>query len=183
MCRMVDMMLLENEIVKLRALEPEDLECFYKWENDTSLWSLGCTLVPYSRYDLKQYILSSKDIYEARQLRLMIEKKPEQIAVGMIDLYDFDPHNRRAAVGIIIDKSYQKNGLAVNALSLLCGYAFSFLKLHQLYAYIPVKNNPSKKLFAHCGFKEKGVLSDWQQTADGYEDVLLVSLIPDLSGN
>ena len=173
-------MFLENEIVKLRAPEPEDLDELYKWENDTELWYLGYTQVPYSRYDLKQYILSPKNLYESKQVRFMIVYKAEKKPVGTIDLYDFDPHNRRAAVGIIVDKNYQRKGFAAEALSLLCEYAFSFLNLHQLYAYIPTKNEPSKRLFEGCGFENKGLLSDWVQTVDGYEDVQLVSLISDL---
>ena len=173
--------MLENEIIRLRALEPEDLDAFYKWENDTTFWSWGCTLAPYSRYELREYILSTKDIYESKQLRLVIELKDNAKPVGMIDLYDFEPHHKRAAVGIIIDADYQNKGLAGASLSLLCNYSFSFLKLHQLYAFIPVKNEPSKRLFLHAGFDEKGVLHDWLQTADGYEDVLLVSLIAGLS--
>ena len=175
-------MLLENEKIKLRAPEPEDLDILYKWENDTDLWAFGSTLAPYSRYDLKQYILSIKNIYEAKQLRFIIEKKTTtpHTSVGSIDLYDFDPHNHRAAIGIMIDKAYQQNGIASEALSLLCEYAFSFLKLHQLYAFIPIKNEPSKRLFTRCEFKEKGLLPDWMQMPDGYEDALIVSLISDL---
>ena len=173
-------MFLENEKIKLRAPEPEDLDVLYKWENDTELWSLGGTLAPYSRYDLKQYILSEKDIYETKQLRFIIENIADKKAVGAIDLYDFDPHNQRAAVGIMVDRAYQGNGLATEALNLLCEYAFSFLKLHQLFAYVPVKNESSKKLFDHCGFKDRGLLSDWIQAVDGYEDVQIVSLISDL---
>lgn len=174
-------MLLECKNIKLRAPEPEDLDVLYKWENDTTLWSLGCTLIPYSRYDLKQYIASSKDLYESKQLRLVIEVAPAMEAVGTIDLYDFDPYHRRAAVGIMIDRDHQKKGLAGDALSLLCRYAFSFLKLHQLYAYIPVDNEPSKRLFFRCEFKKVGILSGWQQTDEGYKDVLLVNLISGLS--
>ena len=173
-------MFLENEKIKLRAPEPEDLDLLYKWENDTELWSIGGTLAPYSRYELKQYILSQKDIYESKQLRFIIENKTEKVTIGTIDLYDFDPHNRRVAVGIMIDKVHQGSGLASEALSLLCEYAFSFLKLHQLYAYIPVKNEPSIKLFSHCGFKNKGLLHDWLQSVDGYEDVLIFSLISEI---
>ena len=173
-------MFLENKKIKLRAPEPEDLDVLYKWENDTELWSLGGTLAPYSRYDLKQYILSEKDIYETKQLRFIIENIADKKAVGTIDLYDFDPHNQRAAVGIMVDSAYQGNGLATEALNLLCEYAFSFLKLHQLFAYVPVKNESSKKIFDNCGFKDRGLLSDWIQAADGYEDVQIVSLISDL---
>ena len=175
--------MLENEIIRLRAIEPEDLGLFYQWENDATLWSWGCTLAPYSRYELRQYILSVKDIYETKQLRFVIEKKEGKKAVGMIDLYDFEPYHKRAAVSILIDKQYQNKGLAGEALSLLCRYSFSFLNLHQLYAFIPVKNEFSKRLFIHSGFKENGLLHDWLQTPDGYDDVLIVSLIADLSDN
>jgi len=173
-------MYLENERIKLRAPEPEDLDVFYKWENDTDLWAFGSTLVPYSRYELKQYISSSRDIYEARQVRFIIEKKPELKIIGSVDLYDYEPHHARAAVGILIDLKYQKQGFANETLFLICEYAFSFLKMHQLYAYIPVGNKPSKKLFERCGFKTKGVFPEWIRTTDGYEDVQLVSLIPGL---
>ena len=172
--------MLENEMIKLRAPEPEDLEVFYQWENDARLWYLGNTIAPYSRYALKKLIESSQDIYESRQIRMMIETKAETLPVGMIDLYDFDPYHKRAAVGVMIASDYQRKGLAGNALSLLCEYAFSFLKLHQLYAFIPVKNEPSKRLFLRSGFKENGILNDWLQTVGGYEDVLIVSLIAGL---
>ena len=171
--------MLETEKIKLRALEPEDLDVLYQLENNTTLWSWGCTMVPYSRHELRQYILSEKDIYETKQIRFVVELKRENKAVGMIDLYDFDPHHKRAAVSIIIDNQYQRKGLAGNALSLLCNYAFSFLKLHQLYAFISVKNESSKRLFIRSGFEEKGLLHDWIQTVDGYEDVIIFSLIPD----
>ena len=176
-------MLLENENIRLRALEPEDLDVFYKWENDATLWSWGCTIAPYSRYDLREYILSAKDIYETKQLRFVVELKNEAKAIGMIDLYDFEPLHRRAAVAILIDTHYQNKGLASEALALLRDYSFSFLKLHQLYAFISMKNVQGKQLFIRLGFKEKGLLHDWLQTADGYEDVLIVSLIAGLSDN
>ena len=171
--------MLENEKIKLRALEPEDLDAFYQWENDATLWSWSCTLAPYSRYELRKYILLAKDIYESKQLRFVIELKKESKAIGLIDLYDFEPYHKRAAVGIIIDKDYQRKGFACEALSILNDYSFSFLKLHQLYAFIPVKNERSKRLFLRAGFKENGLLHDWIQTINGYENVLIFSSIPD----
>lgn len=39
------MKLLENERIVLRALEPEDLEVLFRWENDASLWELGSTFL------------------------------------------------------------------------------------------------------------------------------------------
>ena len=172
------MPLLANHTIRLRAPEPEDLDKLYKWENDASLWESGGTLSPYSRYELKQYIAEAgKDIYERKQLRLIIELKETHIAIGTIDLYDFDPHHHRAGVGILVDTAYQKQGFAKSALNLLADYAFSFLKIHQLYAHIPETNLPSLHLFKQCGFETTGLLKDWLLTTNGYRDVSIVTRI------
>jgi diamine N-acetyltransferase len=172
------MNLLKNDRIRLRTLEPEDIDLLYAWENDASLWAWGSTVSPYSRYTLKEYITNSHlDIYEARQLRLMVEQLESGTGVGLIDLYDFDPHNRRAATGILIGASHQRKGIATEALNLLTDYAFSFLKLHQLYAYIPANNEPSKALFLRCGFSFSGILWDWISADKGFSNVLFAQRI------
>lgn len=166
------MALLENERIRLRNLEPEDLDTLYRWENDVSLWRVGNTVSPFSRYVLKEYIAEShRDIYDLRQLRLMIEWQATGVSAGLADLFDFDPHHRRAAVGILVDPRYQQNGLATEALNLLVDYAFSFLKLHQLYAHVPITNKASNALFSRCGFVVTGILSEWITGPEGYTDV------------
>ncbi len=174
------MKLLEDDRIHLRSLEPEDLDLLYKWENDSMLWSLGSTVSPYSYYILKEYIASSdKNIYEQRQLRLMISLKEYDETVGMIDLYDFDPHNRRAGIGILIDAEYQRLGYGKSAVRLIIDYAFHFLKLHQLYVHVPVENTASIKLFLACGFTESGILKDWNSVAEGFRAVSVMQLIQD----
>ncbi|MDH6306351.1 diamine N-acetyltransferase [Parabacteroides sp. PF5-5] len=176
------MALLKNDTLALRALEPEDLEYLFRWENNSAIWSCsGSTISPYSRYVLKEYIAQSHlGIYEQKQLRLIIELMETKKPIGMIDLYDFDPHNRKAGVGILLDTEHQGNGMATNALHLLTDYAFSFLKIHQLYAYVAINNEPSKSLFLRCGFTISGTLSDWISTEKGYSDVLIMQYIQKL---
>ncbi|GHT38405.1 N-acetyltransferase [Bacteroidia bacterium] len=167
--------MLENEYIKLRAIEPEDLDLLYAWENDPSVWHVGETLSPYSRYVLKEYIANShRSIYEQKQLRLIIEQKTSGNGVGLIDLYDFDPHHGKAGVGILVREAHRGKGMASEALQLLARYAFSFLKIHQLYAYIPSSNEASKALLLRCGFTVAGTLADWISAPEGYADVLIV---------
>ncbi len=60
--------------IRLRALEPEDLELLYEWENNRSYWAVSNTITPYSKYTLKRFLENShKTIYETGQIRLMIE--------------------------------------------------------------------------------------------------------------
>jgi len=174
------MKLLENDRIYLRPLEPEDLEFLYKWENDSSLWAMGTTLSPYSRYVLKEYIAESyKSIYEIKQLRLMVVLHDGDKTIGIVDFYDFDPHNNRAGVGILLDTDFHGKGYASDAIKLLRTYAFSFLKLHQLYAHVPERNERSKVLFSGCGFIETGLLREWNSTSEGFGNVCVMQLIND----
>ncbi|WP_455537312.1 GNAT family N-acetyltransferase, partial [Prevotella koreensis] len=77
--------------IVLRAMEPEDLEELYAIENDRSIWDVGSTNVPYSRYALHEYIANAtNDIYADKQLRLIIETNGGGVA-GIVDLFHYDP--------------------------------------------------------------------------------------------
>jgi diamine N-acetyltransferase len=173
------MALLENDTILLRALEPEDLEALYKWENDSGLWCYGSTLTPYSRFVLRDYLSNalSQDIFQSRQLRLMIVGKAANQPVGTIDLYDFDPLNLRAGIGILLDAAYRRQGFGLDALRLMREYAFNILHLNQLYAYVPKTNEPSHRLFLKSGYKESGTLEAWIKTEQGFTDVYWMQLI------
>lgn len=172
-------MLLHNENIYLRAVEPEDIDHLYKWENDTKLWIHGNTLSPYSKYTLRQYIEEAQqyDIFQSNQLRLVICKQKDNEVVGAIDIYDVDAHSRRAGIGILVDESYRKQGYAIQALTLLQQYSFEFLGLHQLYAHISTQNKMSLDLFEKAGYRQVGVLKDWIHTLDGYDDVVLLQKV------
>lgn len=159
-----------NEFIRLRALEPGDVDILYRWENDTEIWHLSNTLTPFSRNVLKQYIRNAaKDIYETKQLRLIIEVLDEKRAVGAIDLFDFDPFNLRAGVGILVhDKQDRKKGFASQSLASLSVYARDVLGLKQLYCNIGENNEESLKLFIKQGFVITGQKQAWIRTLDGW---------------
>ena len=168
---------LQRDGYRLRAPEPEDLDCMMRFENTPSLWEVSSASGPYSRFYLKQYIeTNTNDIYADRQLRLMIES-PSGEVVGIIDLFGFDPFHSRAEVGIVIVEKYRGFGIGQLSLHLLVEYCFGFLGIHQLYAHIDVPNEACRKLFEKCGFKECAYLKDWMRTGSTYRDVVLVQLV------
>ncbi|WP_428225171.1 GNAT family N-acetyltransferase [Flavobacterium sp.] len=172
-------MTLKGEKIFLRALEPEDVSFIYKIENDESIWEVSNTQTPYSRFLIKQYLENAhQDIYEAKQLRLAICEHESYKPIGLIDLFDFDPKNHRAGIGVVIQKSKDRGkGVGSEALQLLIQYAFSHLQLHQLYANIGAKNEASLKLFSNFGFQKIGVKKDWVFQDGMYQDELLFQLI------
>ena len=169
-----NILLFENDKIKLRQLEPEDLELLYRWENDPTLWAVGNTRQPYSRYTLKQYILQGdKDIYEMHQLRLMIENKETGETVGTVDLFDFDIFHSRIALGLFVDPVYQGCGYAKQALKITEEYVFNFLKINQLYCHISEQNIASKSMFEKEGYEVHGLLKNWIRVGEEYENIIV----------
>lgn len=173
--------MIRGKNIVLRALEPEDVNLLFQWENDTSLWHVSNTTSPFSRFVLEQYIMSSQqDIYTNKQLRLIIDQiLPDNKfqSIGTIDLFDFDPHNLRAGVGILICSEKQQNGYAADALDTLIKYATETLHLHQLYCGICINNNPSLKLFRKFNFELTGIKKDWIRLNDSFIDEYTLQLI------
>jgi diamine N-acetyltransferase len=176
------MVTLQGKNIYLRALEPEDLEFVYAIENDESIWEVSNTQTPYSRFLIRQYLENAhQDIYEAKQLRLVICKNQNFDAIGLIDLFDFDPRNNRAGVGILIKNSGDRNsGIGTEALDLLIQYAFTKLNLHQLYANIDLENEASLALFTNFGFQTIGIKKQWNLINGRYKDEALFQLINNL---
>lgn len=167
--------------IKLRALEPDDVDVLYKWENDRSIWHLSNTISPLSRFTLEQYVLSAgQDIYSARQMRLMIDlDSPENgiTTIGSIDLFEFEPAHMRAGVGILILEGFRGKGYASEALELLINYAFEILQLHQLFTNISTDNTESIRLFETKGFQFIGVKKEWNSIRNKWQDESMFQLI------
>jgi diamine N-acetyltransferase len=170
---------MKYEEIRLRALEPEDLELLYEWENDDSNWIISNTISPFSRFTLKRYLENShKSIYETGQLRLMIDHIADNATIGTIDLFDFDPFHKRAGIGILIaDENYRRKGYASMALTCLSTYCFRTLHLHQIYCNILGSNTESMELFRKHGFIETGIRKDWINASEGYFDEHMFQLI------
>ncbi|MFI3322466.1 MAG: GNAT family N-acetyltransferase [Rikenellaceae bacterium] len=169
--------LVNDSAITLRALEPEDLNILYLYENSKEVWRVSGTQVPFSRQILRKFIESAfTDIYKSGQLRLMIDSAGE--AIGAVDIFDFDPHNSRAGVGIIIfsGKERQK-GHATKAMELLMEYCYTTLMLHQLYCNISSDNTQSLALFRKLGFEVVGIKKDWNRIDGQFFDEIILQKI------
>lgn len=169
---------LKDNLVSLRALEPEDIDLLYSWENSEENWTVSNTIAPYSKHILALYIQNSdKDLYESRQLRLMIDTVQGE-TVGAIDLFDFDPFNSRAGIGILVHSPEDRSkGYATAALALMTDYCFEKLALHQVYANILSGNENSIRLFSKAGFVMAGTMKEWVREGACWLDENIFQLV------
>lgn len=155
--------MIQFDNIGLRAPEPYDVTNIFEWENDPVHWDSSSIVSSYSLHNIEEYVNGyDPDIFVTRQLRLMIVKindvdKP----VGMIDIFDFDPVNRRAMTGFYVDEKFRGAGICSRALKALQQFCCQRLSMHQLSAVAAVDNHGSVAALKNAGFIESGVLKDW----------------------
>jgi diamine N-acetyltransferase len=164
--------------IKLRALEPSDVDLLYNWENNPLLWRISNTIAPLSRFVLEQYVLNSHhDIFNTRQLRLMIDDLVSGKTIGTIDLFDFEPAHQRAGIGIFLLESERNLGKASETLDLLIHYCFNTLMLKQVLCNIMPENENSIALFSKKGFKFIGTKKCWLHLENLWHDENMYQLL------
>ena len=80
---------------------------------------------------------------------------------GCVDLYNYDPLNRRCAVGIMVANEYRRQGYALAMLRELQALSTTNYQLHTLYADIAAINTASLALFTKAGYTECGRFKEW----------------------
>lgn len=171
----------KGEKVYLRAMEPTDLNLLYSWENDVENWKYSNTRLPYSKALLKEFIdNSTNEIFIDKQVRFIICENQSDKAIGTLDIFDFDPINMRAGVGILIaDEFFRGNGCAKESLKLGIDFSFKQLRLNQLYCDITSDNEKSIKLFESLGFEMSGTKKQWRNIEGAWQDEHFLQLIND----
>ncbi len=171
----------ETTEVRLRAVEPSDVDRLYLWENDRKIWPFGGTRAPMSRHQLWEYASNyDANPFSAGQLRLMIEVATDDgddkgiATCGVLDLYDIDPVNSRTMVGIMVAPQWRGRGIAARALKAAGEYCRDTLALATIAAEVAADNLPSIKLFGEkAGYSAVGRRPSWYRRADRFADAVL----------
>lgn len=170
--------MIAGQKIKLRALEPSDVDSLYDWENNPLLWRVSNTVAPLSRFVLEQYVLNSHlDIFNTRQLRLMIDDLVSGKSIGTIDLFDFEPAHQRIGIGIFLLESERNLGKASEALDLLIQYCFNTLMVKQIFCNIMPENENSIALFSKKGFELIGAKKCWLHFENQWYDENMYQLL------
>lgn len=172
-------MFIKGENIYLRAMEQEDTDLLYEWENNIELWHVSNTQTPFSRHVLRDFVENSQyDIYTNKQLRLMVVETSTGETIGTIDFFDFEVQHARVGIGIYIHKNYTGKGYAFESLKLAINYCFTILHLKQVYSLVNASNEPSLRLFEKAGFQKSGLKKAWNKTAlNHFEDAWFLQLI------
>jgi diamine N-acetyltransferase len=156
---------IENSVARLRPATPADLDFIVATETAN---------VPFIGTWTHEQHLAAQAAPDSAEL--IIEDAASGQAVGYMILGEINsPHDglefRRVAV------TAKGKGYGRAALQLLKTLAFGRLNAHRLWLDVKDFNTRARTLYKSEGFSEEGVLRDCLKTADGYESLVVMSLL------
>lgn len=162
--------------IYLRAMEPEDMECFREMLNDpgTARMVVGWSH-PASKLDQQKWYERTIGDSNKRFSVVLIEGDR---TVGMVALTDIDLVNRNACYGIKLHPSCPRmQGIGTDALMTLMEYAFNQLNLNRLDTEILLYNVASRRLHERCGWHEEGIKKQAVYRDGQYHDLAIFGIL------
>lgn len=164
--------------VFLRALESRDNAMLLELVNDPDTERmLGGFAFPVSFENQEKWLSSQEN--SRNILRCAVVPCDNGVdAVGTVILSDIDYRNGTAQVHIKMSREHGRGkGYGTDAIRAIVGYAFKELRLNCIYADVLEYNEPSRRLFKKCGFKQDGVLRHRVYKNGEYRNIVSFSML------
>jgi RimJ/RimL family protein N-acetyltransferase len=145
------MKLFDNgEKLLLKVPSAKDLQLIAQWSNDGKLEERTCRPVVNGRRQPSSNHTETFVIY----------LKTTQEPVGRIQFFDFNPRNRSAEFGYIVNPSFRGRGIGTKMLELGISSIFTQTDLNKLYCQTAEFNEASVKMLKKLGFHLDGTLRE-----------------------
>ncbi|OGI31196.1 MAG: hypothetical protein A2271_00390 [Candidatus Moranbacteria bacterium RIFOXYA12_FULL_35_19] len=95
---------------------------------------------------------------------------------GAISLHHIQKEHK-AVIGYWLGRKFWGQGIMTEAVKLITKYGFEKLKLHRIYGYVFLFNEPSKKVLEKAGYKLEGILKKEAKKGNKYIDAYLLAKI------
>ena len=97
--------------------------------------------------------------------------------VGAGGLHDVNREARRTSVGYWLAEGHQGRGLMTRMVRALADHAFGELGLNRVEIQVGTDNARSRAIPERLGFRQEGVLRDYERVGDRYLDIVVYSLL------
>ncbi len=169
--------MIQGKKVKLRAVEQKDLPQVTAALNDPGISmplgghyfaiSLRCEEKWYDNYLANEYQLSS----------LVIENLQTGEYMGNIGFNDISWKNRKATVGLFLNRRYWSQGYGTDALMALCHFGFTQLNLQRIQLFVYETNKRGIRSYEKCGFQVEVVQKSASYVDGEYVDDLIMGVL------
>ncbi|MFB9906016.1 GNAT family N-acetyltransferase [Allokutzneria oryzae] len=167
-----------GELVRLRAVEPEDWAAFAAFDQDTGDQRAGDKVFPpRSESGYRQWAEQrSGKSTEDDVFRLVIEAVAGSTFAGSINTFDARVHDGCFSYGLGVLRQHRRKGYAREAVALLLGYMFGERRYQKCEVGVYAFNTGSLALHREMGFVEEGRLRRHVFTGGAHHDLVLFGL-------
>jgi RimJ/RimL family protein N-acetyltransferase len=162
----------QGKLVRLRGVEAEDWEIYYRWSVDTEFDQLSYHMVfPPTKEYYKQWTaeLAAKNPDKSDVFRWMIEDTVGEV-VGTINTNNCNRRNGTFGYGLGIRREHWRKGFATEAIWLVLRFFFHELGYQKVNVTVYAFNEASLALHRRLGFVEEGCLRRMIYTEGVYHD-------------
>ncbi len=149
----------QGKLVRLRGVEPEDAETFFRWNLDSETGrGLEFLWPPVSLAQVREQIAAqARQKLERDEFQWVIED-PTGTAVGSLHTHHCDPRAGTFMYGIHIAAEHQRRGYATEAILIVVKYYFEELRYQKVTVGVHAHNAASVALHERLGFTREGTL-------------------------
>lgn len=170
---------LESERLRLRRMERKDASVMFGYWNDPEVIRY-MNMPPYeTEEDVWEMIHLLNGLSESEDaMRWGIEMKSSGRLIGSCGFNVWELAGAyRGEIGYDLGKLYWRQGYMTEAMHLMLSFGYGTMGLNRIEALVFPENAASLSLLRSFGFREEGLLREYQKTAVGFTDLLMYSLL------
>jgi len=167
----------QGELVRLRAVEPDDWEAFHAWNQDAES-ARRSWFIPFPRSAEGTRRWTDQEAMQGAigdRFRWVIETLDGEMA-GTINSHSTEPREGTFGYGLAVRSDYQRRGLASEAVTLVLRYFFRELRYQKCTVHVFSFNEPSIRLHERLGFQLEGRIRRMIYTDGRFFDDLVFGL-------
>ena len=167
----------QTELIRLRGVEPEDGDTFWRWNQDSEMArNLEFVWPPVSLSQVREWAASeAKKKMERDSFNWVIEDC-KGTAVGFIHTHNCQPRNGVFKYGLGVEASHRRKGYAAAAVLLILRYYFRELRYQKVTVQMHSENRSSQALHEGLGFVREGAVRRAIFTDGRYLDELFYGM-------
>ena len=165
----------QGRLVRLRAVEPDDLERYHVWLNDPEVMDGLARRYPLSRAEELRWI-EEHAAPSYTEPQFAIETLADGTHIGGCGFFGVKPENREAELGIAVgDKAYWNRGYGSDAVETLCRFGFDEMNLHRIALWCHADNPRALRVYERTGFEVEARAREAVYQGGRWIDAVLMS--------
>ncbi|HWR44488.1 GNAT family N-acetyltransferase [Sporomusa sp.] len=165
---------IETKRLVLRKMKVEDAEALFRYWSDSEVTRhMNISLFETIDQALEMITFLSGLFDKAEAFRWTIILKDSGDIVGSCGYNSWNKENQRGEIGYELGRAYWGKGIMTEALTGLLEYGFVKLDMNRIQALVEPANIPSIQLLRKLGFREEGLLRQYEQSKGHFIDLIM----------